>query len=160
MLYSSWWTTKFLQVRRCRISVTKKNAPEGCLGYTYMYISIYAYIYIYIWGWKTTQLYGDYFINHDMRIDRHEPTRNSIECHFFFSWLRNFSFPVFCFRVFHRVWWLGFELNFPWQVLCVAQLVAPSDKSQELLELLAPLATDYSVQCNLNVTDLNFCCSS
>ena len=28
----------------------KKNAPEGCLGYTYMYISIYAYIYIYIWG--------------------------------------------------------------------------------------------------------------
>ena len=28
----------------------KKNAPEGCLGYTYMYISIYAYIYIYICG--------------------------------------------------------------------------------------------------------------
>ena len=62
MLYSSWWTTKFLQVRRCRISVTKK-APEGCLGihiciYLYMHIYIYIYIYIYmgmknypvIWG--------------------------------------------------------------------------------------------------------------
>ena len=36
----------------------KKNAPEGCLGYTYMYIYIYLSIYIYmgmknypvIWG--------------------------------------------------------------------------------------------------------------